>query len=80
MENSYKFFANRECKYFPCHELEGDFNCLFCYCPLYNRKHCPGKYAMIEHDGRQIKSCMGCSFPHEPENYEVLMQFLKKPE
>ena len=37
MENSYRFFQNKSCEYFPCHEIKdsGDFNCLFCYCPLY---------------------------------------------
>lgn len=37
MENSHRFFENRECKYFPCHKGLEDFNCLFCYCPLYNK-------------------------------------------
>ncbi|MFW5671451.1 MAG: cysteine-rich small domain-containing protein, partial [Acetivibrio ethanolgignens] len=36
MENSYRFFENRECKYFPCHKGLKELNCLFCYCPLYN--------------------------------------------
>ena len=33
----HQFFQNRECKYFPCHKGidEEEFNCLFCYCPLY---------------------------------------------
>ncbi|MGN1180093.1 MAG: cysteine-rich small domain-containing protein, partial [Suilimivivens sp.] len=30
MENSHRFFENRECKYFPCHKGLEDFNCLFC--------------------------------------------------
>ena len=61
MENSYRFFENRACQYFPCHKLEGDFNCLFCYCPLYNRKHCPGNHTYIEKNGRQIKVCTDCT-------------------
>ncbi len=39
----YNFFQNKECEYFPCHKgvKEEDFNCLFCYCPLYTLgKHC----------------------------------------
>lgn len=42
--NSYRFFQNRECKFFPCHEVqdEDDFNCLFCYCPLYLDDNCIG--------------------------------------
>ena len=36
-ENSYKYFKNTDCKYFPCHKgLSDDFNCLFCYCPMYS--------------------------------------------
>lgn len=33
----YAFFQNRACEYFPCHPMgdEENFNCLFCYCPLY---------------------------------------------
>ena len=33
----FKFFQNKKCEYFPCHKTknEEDFNCLFCYCPLY---------------------------------------------
>ena len=41
-ENSYRFFSNRECQYYPCHEGIEEMNCLFCYCPLYERRHCPG--------------------------------------
>ena len=37
MSKHYAFFQNRDCEYFPCHRGvdEADFNCLFCYCPLY---------------------------------------------
>ena len=36
-KNDSTYFKNTECKYFPCHNTspEADFNCLFCYCPLY---------------------------------------------
>ena len=34
MENSYRFFANKDCKYYPCHQGLEAFNCLFCYCPF----------------------------------------------
>lgn len=78
MENSYRFFENRSCKYFPCHEGLTDFNCLFCYCPLYHREHCPGKPEYREKDGRRIKVCTNCTFPHQPENYDIIMEFLRK--
>lgn len=36
----YKFYQNKECEYFPCHKGTDseNFNCLFCYCPLYALK------------------------------------------
>ncbi|MCM1183682.1 MAG: cysteine-rich small domain-containing protein [Roseburia sp.] len=77
MENSYRFFENRACQYFPCHKREGDFNCLFCYCPLYPREHCLGSPRYIEREGRRIKDCSGCTFPHQPQNYDRIMQALR---
>lgn len=86
MEASYRFFANKACKYYPCHEGLEELNCLFCYCPLYERKHCPGnpEYLIKKETGkdgreyeRRIKSCMNCTFPHDAGNYGVMMQFLK---
>lgn len=90
MENSYRFFANTSCEYYPCHKGVEELNCLFCYCPLYERAHCPGNPEFIpKHpagggensagDGQRgyIKSCMHCTFPHRAENYDIIMQFLK---
>lgn len=78
MKNSYRFFENKECEYFPCHQNLEHFNCLFCYCPLYLREHCPGKPEYIKRpDGNIIKNCSNCTFPHQPENYDVIIQFLK---
>ena len=48
MQNSYRYFANKECKYFPCHESKEDFNCLFCYCPMYRFSDCPGNPRYFE--------------------------------
>ena len=78
MENSYRFFENRDCKYFPCHKGLTDFNCLFCYCPLYTREHCPGKPEYKEINGKILKICSNCTFPHQPENYDTIIDFLKK--
>ncbi|SFK42852.1 Cysteine-rich small domain-containing protein [Lachnospiraceae bacterium KH1T2] len=77
MENSSRFFENTGCKYFPCHKLEGDFNCLFCYCPLYFLDNCPGNHTWIERDGYRIKNCIDCVWPHKPENYDIMMTILK---
>ena len=77
MENSEKFFANRECAYYPCHKGNTEINCLFCYCPLYDTD-CPGNYQMKEKDGRRIKSCVDCIFPHVPENYDRVVELLRR--
>ena len=77
MENSHRFFENRECRYFPCHKGLKDFNCLFCYCPMYNLEHCPGNPRFIDKGERKIKDCSDCTFPHKPENYEKVIQVLK---
>lgn len=74
--NSYKYFENRECSYYPCHECE-HINCLFCYCPMYNMSNCPGNYIINEKDGKQVKSCINCDFPHREENYDKVMAILK---
>ena len=76
MENSYKNFANRECKYYPCHSGMQDINCIFCYCPLYNLEECPGKYKFIESKGKMVKECTECTFPHEAENYDLIIALL----
>lgn len=78
IEQSYRFFENRACEYFPCHKELEHFNCLFCYCPLYEKTNCPGTYEYIECNGKQIKSCMDCTFPHKPENYDLIIKLLSK--
>ena len=77
MESSYKYFKNTDCKYFPCHKgLSDDFNCLFCYCPMYSMPNCPGSKTYIEKNGKKIKVCTDCTFPHRPENYDKIIQIL----
>lgn len=77
MGNSHRFFENRECEYFPCHKSTGDFNCLFCYCPLYAREDCPGNPLYRNKDGKRIKDCTNCIFPHRPENYDEVLRQLR---
>ena len=72
MEN-YKYFQHKTCEYFPCHKTDRpeDFNCLFCYCPLYALgKDCGGNFTYTE---TGIKDCSGCLIPHRRENYERIM-------
>ena len=78
MEQSYRFFENKECKYFPCHKGLEEFNCLFCYCPMYPIKDCPGTPQIVEKKGKVIKVCTNCTFPHQPENYDRIVKILKE--
>lgn len=78
MENSHRFFANKECKYYPCHAGIEEMNCMFCYCPLYKMEHCPGNPEYIEQDGKRIKVCTNCIFPHQPDHYDKIIELLIK--
>ena len=64
----FAFYTNKECEYYPCHPVpEGtEFNCLFCYCPLYmlGRK-CGGNFTYLESG---VKDCSECLVPHRREN------------
>jgi len=69
---SYRFFQNRECEYFPCHPTAHpeDFNCLFCYCPLYALgRRCGGNCRYTE---TGIKDCSGCLVPHGKDSYDKI--------
>ena len=71
------FYANRSCRYFPCHEGADpeNFNCLFCYCPLYAMgTDCGGNYRLTKSG---VKDCTGCLVPHRRENYGLIMDKLR---
>lgn len=73
MDNSHKFFNNKDCKYFPCHKVknEDDFNCLFCFCPLYFLEDkCGGNFKMFG----KIKDCSNCMIPHNPDGYDHIIK------
>ena len=75
---NYDCFQNRECEYFPCHNgvQEKDFNCLFCYCPLYALgAECGGKFTYTP---QGIKDCSQCLVPHRRENYSLVLERLGK--
>ena len=78
MQDSHRFFENKSCRYFPCHSVSGDFNCLFCYCPLYHMENCPGNPRYTEKSGKRIKVCTDCGFPHKPENYDRVVGLLRQ--
>ena len=83
MDNSHRFFNNQKCKYFPCHKIsnkkfnKNNFNCLFCYCPLYPLgDKCSGN---IKYSGdKGIKDCKDCFLPHIPEFYDTIVSILEK--
>ena len=69
-KNSFKYFENRDCKYYPCHKAE-HINCLFCYCPLYTLgSGCGGNFKYLENG---VKDCSGCLRPHRRDSYGYIM-------
>jgi Zn-finger protein len=75
MESSYKFYNNKGCHYLPCHKVNNvdEFNCMFCYCPLYFFDECGGNYK----DKSGIKDCSDCLIPHSPKGYDYINQKIK---
>lgn len=74
MEKKYSFFQNKSCEYFPCHKgvREEEFNCLFCFCPLYCLgEECGGNFT---YTSKGIKNCTACSRPHIKDNYEEIIK------
>ncbi len=71
-ECRYSFFSHRECEFFPCH-AGGDpenFNCLFCYCPLYALgRECGGNFRYLENG---VKDCTNCLLPHGRKSYGLI--------
>lgn len=78
MENSYKYFENKACNYYPCHQGMHTINCLFCYCPLYPLTACPGEYTHIDANEKKVKDCTNCTFPHKAENYDRIVAILSE--
>ena len=64
----YSYFSNKECEYFPCHKGADpeNFNCLFCYCPLYALgDKCGGNFKFTD---KGFKDCTDCQRPHKVRN------------
>lgn len=82
MKESYRFYQNKACEYFPCHPVDDpdSFNCLFCYCPLYLQEKCLGSPEWIlSGKGQKIKDCSNCMVVHRPEMYDkVLAQLCRQ--
>lgn len=74
----YDFYQNRQCEYFPCHTGADpeDFNCLFCFCPLYALgTQCGGNFKYLENG---TKDCSACLIPHRRANYSLICENLAK--
>jgi len=72
------FFCNKNWKCYPCHKGITEINCLFCFCPFYYKKDCEGNPKFITIDNYTIKDCSDCIFPHLEENYQKIINMLKK--
>ncbi|MDY3869410.1 MAG: cysteine-rich small domain-containing protein [Pyramidobacter sp.] len=71
-ECAYSFFSHKECEFFPCHKGADpeNFNCLFCYCPLYALgPDCGGNFKYTEGG---IKDCSDCLIPHGRKSYSYI--------
>lgn len=78
LEAEYAFFQHKGCECFPCHQIENpkDFNCLFCYCPLYALgENCGGNFSYTE---KGIKNCAACTVPHRRENYGRILSQMRR--
>lgn len=77
-QTHYNYYCNRECEYYPCHKTSHpeEFNCLFCYCPLYMMgESCGGNFRINE---RGIKDCTECLLPHKRAGYQYINAKLKE--
>jgi len=74
----YAFFCNRECEYFPCHKTDDpdNFNCLFCYCPLYPLGRDCGGHFYYNEKGNKV--CKNCEIPHIRSNYGYIRSRYKE--
>lgn len=72
-ECAYSFMQHKTCEFFPCHATEDpeNFNCLFCYCPLYTLgSKCGGNFRYLENG---VKDCSNCLVPHGRGSYSCIM-------
>ena len=74
-----QYFTNRACEYYPCHVIDTKthgFNCMFCRCPYYYAKDCPGDPILLSNG---IKDCGNCTYNHRHENKEELSKVFLSP-
>lgn len=71
------FYQHTKCPYFPCHSNINpkDFNCKFCYCPLYLVPKCGGNYTILKNG---IKDCSKCTIVHQRNAFDHIFKILIK--
>ena len=68
----YSYFSHKNCEFFPCHKGADpeNFNCLFCYCPLYALGDgCGGNFTYTD----DLKDCSLCLIPHTAGGYDYIV-------
>ena len=68
----YAYYFNQKCEAYPCHQSgsRDNFNCLFCYCPLYILDDaCGGNFQYLSNG---VKDCSPCGIPHDRENFGLI--------
>ena len=83
-KHDFSYFRNTDCQFCPCHSKADpeNFNCLFCYCPLYALgKNCGGNFKYLPGG---VKDCSDCTLPHSEQgyayvtrNYERILEAMK---
>lgn len=73
----YEFTQNKDCPFFPCHDVEDEenFNCKYCYCPLYFLEDCGSNYKILDNG---VKDCSDCTFPHYADMVEVVGEYIEE--
>lgn len=77
-KHDFSYFCNKDCQFFPCHENADpeNFNCLFCYCPLYALgKNCGGNFKYLSGG---VKDCSDCTLPHSAQGYAYVTRNYEK--
>jgi Zn-finger protein len=71
-KNSYKFFQNKSCRFYPCHKgiAKREFSCSFCFCPIFPQREVNAVCLVCG-------PCEKCTFPHKAKNYKKIIEMLK---
>ena len=59
-KNSFDYFANRECPYYPCHEKASS-----------EHFNCGGIFSYTENG---VKDCSACLLPHDKGGYDYILK------